>query len=129
MKAVFLRALEADDKASALRAAIHEPAAALGRGQRFDVDPACFAAVPRSPLAYWVSERLRGLFKALPPFESDGRTLSFGASTKNDFRFVRSSFEVPLAVAAGSLSDTGRRPWVPLAKEAGSRRSTRTYIW
>jgi hypothetical protein len=42
MKTVFLRALEASDKAEALRAAIRAPAVARGR-QHFEVDPAGFA--------------------------------------------------------------------------------------
>ena len=37
MKTIFLRALEADDKAEVLRIAIREPAASLGK-TRFDVD-------------------------------------------------------------------------------------------
>ena len=41
MKTVFLRAVEADDKAAALRTAITDPAAALGR-IRFDVDTESF---------------------------------------------------------------------------------------
>ena len=53
MKTVFLRALEADDKAATLRAAIREPAAARGK-QFFEVATGSFAAIPRSPFAYWV---------------------------------------------------------------------------
>src|SRR3954451_12089482 len=45
-KTVFLRALEADDKAAALLTAIREPEAAQGR-QYFELDAARFAAVPR----------------------------------------------------------------------------------
>ena len=59
MTTVFLRALEADDKAAALREAIRAPVGAEGR-TRFEVDAAAFASVPRSPFAYWVSERVRG---------------------------------------------------------------------
>jgi hypothetical protein len=93
MKTVFLRVLEADDKAAALRAAIREPAAALGR-QRFTVNAASFSAVPRSPFAYWVSDNLRQLFKALPPFEAEGRTAKQGLATGNDPRFLRVWWEV-----------------------------------
>ena len=72
MKTIFLRVIEAEDKAAALLAAVREPERARGR-QRFNVDPASFASVPRSPFAYWVSDRLRGLFKELSPFEAEGR--------------------------------------------------------
>jgi hypothetical protein len=107
MKTIFLRALEADDKAAALRAAIREPALACGR-QRFEVDTANFAAVPRSPFAYWVSERLRLLFRGLPAFEAEGRAAKQGLATADDFRFVRSSW-------AMSPWRVGER-WFPFAK-------------
>ena len=94
MKTVFLRALEATDKEPVLRTAIREPRAALGK-QRFEVDTASFASMPRSPFAYWVSERLRRLFQELPPCETDGRTAKQGLATADDFRFVRSWWEVP----------------------------------
>jgi hypothetical protein len=72
MKTIFLRVLEADDKAAALRKAIRQSESAPG-AQRFEVDAATFATVPRSPFVYWVSEKLRRLFKDLPPFEAAGR--------------------------------------------------------
>ena len=77
MKTIFLRVLEADDKAAALRAAIREPGRQLGR-QRFEVDAASFTAVPRSPFAYWVSEDFGSSSRRLPPFEADGRTAEAG---------------------------------------------------
>ena len=88
VKTVFLRALQAEDKATALRAAIREPELARGR-QRFEVEPATFEAVPRSPFAYWVSDQLRQLFKELPRFEGDGRTAKQGLATADDFRWLR----------------------------------------
>jgi hypothetical protein len=111
MKTIFLRALEADDKAAALRAAILLPEAARGR-QRFDVDTESFRAVPRSPFAYWVSERLRHLFKELPPFESEGREAQRALSTNNDFRYLRLCWE-RLADEAFSRPASG---WLPFAK-------------
>jgi hypothetical protein len=107
MRTVFLRALEAEDKAMALREAIRNPAAAQGQ-LRFEVDPARFASVPRSPFAYWVSERLRQLFTKLPPFEVEGRTAKVGLATADDFRFVRAWWAVPHAAV--------HRRWFPFAK-------------
>jgi len=72
MKTVFFRILEADDKAASLREVIAHPEAARGI-QRFEVDVASFAAVPRSPFAYWLSEPLRRLFVEVPSFEASGR--------------------------------------------------------
>jgi hypothetical protein len=107
MKTVFLRALEATDKESALRAAIREPEAALEK-QRFEVDTKSFAAISRSPFAYWVSERIRRLFKGLPLFEVEGRTARQGLASADDFRFVRSWWEV--------LPQQIRERWFPFAK-------------
>lgn len=91
MKAVFLRALDASDKAWTLLNAITAPEA---RGSsRFDVDPSQFGSVPGSPFVYWVSERVRRLFTELPQFEGDGRTVKQGLVTTDDFRFGRAWWE------------------------------------
>ena len=108
MKTVFLRALEADDKAATLRAAIREPAAARGK-QFFEVATGSFAAIPRSPFAYWVSERLRRLFTKLPHFEADGRTARGGMKTQADERFLRATWEC-------RADSRHARAWVPLCK-------------
>jgi hypothetical protein len=107
MKTVFLRALEAEDKASALRAAIREPEAARGH-QWFEVDPAEFAKVPGSPFAYNVSRRLREVFAQLPPFEGEDRTAKQGLVTGDDFRFVRAWWAVTPSQPNGR--------WFPFAK-------------
>jgi hypothetical protein len=86
----FLRLLHEDDKATALEKTI--------AGERndlfFEVDPDQFAIVPGSTFAYWVSDRVRRLFKELPPFEGEGRTVKQGLSTADDFRFIRCWWEV-----------------------------------
>ena len=63
MKAVFLRLLDADDKAATLRAAIMEPASA--RHRRCEVDPASFVALPLSSFAYSSIASLT--FTSVPP--------------------------------------------------------------
>jgi hypothetical protein len=107
MKTVFLRVHDADDKATALLAAIREPHAALGK-QRFEADLTTFANVPRSPFAYWVSDGLRRLFLERQPFEAPslGRIARRGAGTNDDFRFLRLWFEV----------GASEQRWVPHAK-------------
>lgn len=94
MKTVFLRVLDAEDKAVALRHAISQPDTVRGR-RFFEVNVADFAALPKSPFAYWVSERVRHLFIELSPFQNDGRVAAVGASTKDDGRFLRTAWEVP----------------------------------
>ncbi|MGR9079509.1 hypothetical protein ACU8L5_25340 (plasmid) [Rhizobium leguminosarum] len=107
MKTVFLRALEADDKAEALLAAIRDPAAAHGK-QRFEVETRSFAAVPRSPFAYWMGERLCQLFTDFPALETNGRAARQGGVNGDDFRWLRLWIETPLK------GDRGR--FVPIAK-------------
>lgn len=104
---IFIRATEATDKAQAIRQAIQQPAEAMGL-TRFVVDPQEFAAIPRTPFAYWVSDRVRRMFVELPPFEGEGRTTRVGLQTSDDFRFVRLWTEV----AADKLESR----WYPFAK-------------
>jgi len=91
MKATFLRVIEAEDKAQALKQAVANPHS----GHRFELDPRNFRAVPRAPFAYWASDRLRAIFRELPRFEGEGRTAKQGLATADDFRFVRLWMEVP----------------------------------
>jgi hypothetical protein len=106
MKTIFLRALEAKDKANALRTSIQDYTSPE-RASRFDVDTASFAAVPRSPFAYWVSERIRNLFRSMPAFAADGRIAVSGGKTLDDFRWIRGSWEVIPKVSSS---------WVGFAK-------------
>src|SRR5882672_6222019 len=100
MKTVFLRVLEAEDKAVALLAAIQQPDR-LCDGQRFELDPRDFRSVPLSPFAYWVKPAIRGLFAKFEPFELGDRTAKQGLVTGDDFRLVRLWGEVPFG-AIGS---------------------------
>ncbi len=93
MNTIFVRVLDAEDKAKALLNAVHAPVSTRGR-QRFDVDPASFASVPRSPFAYWVSDRFRRLFTQIPSFEAEGRTAKVGLQSSDDFRFLKLWWEV-----------------------------------
>jgi len=108
VRTVFIRALENDDKAAAMNAAIHDSDVAHGK-VRFELDPATFEAVPRSPFAYWVSDRVRRLFSECQPFEGDGRIARGGMKTQADERFLRATWEcLPRARMSGT--------WVPLCK-------------
>ncbi|MER8887391.1 hypothetical protein [Mesorhizobium sp. M0816] len=114
MKTIFLRALEAEDKAATLIASIRNPEATLGR-QRFEVKMASFGLLPRSPFAYWVSDNLRQLFQRLPPFEAEGRTVRQGLATADDFRFLREWWELKAAVPR-----LMEERWFPFAKGGAS---------
>jgi hypothetical protein len=107
MKTMFLRVLEADDKAAALLMSVREPQLANLR-KRFEVDSRTFGSVPGSPFAYWVSERVRSIFSALPSFADAGFEAWVGLQTNYDFRWLRLSWECPFS----GLVDS----WVPFAK-------------
>ena len=109
MKTVFLRAVEADDKAAALRTAITDPAAALER-IRFDVDTESFELVPGAPFSYWVSEKIRRLFVDLQPLESSGTVARRTNGTTDDGRWIRAAWEVPFHSERDDWS------WVPHLK-------------
>lgn len=53
-----------------------------------------FQKVPSSPFAYWVSSKIRNLFRKLSNAEGSGHDITLGLSTKNDNRFVRMWWEV-----------------------------------
>lgn len=115
---LFIRLLNQNDKEEALARRI----AALRGGSADDdvyaVNPESFRQVPNTPFCYWVSERIRRLFKELPPFESEGRTVKQGLATADDFRFVRAWWEVPaerildgMRYAVGGRQRDGEEKW------------------
>lgn len=121
---LFIRLLHHEDKGAALAGRI----AALREGGAADdvyaVDPESFRQVPNTPFCYWVSERIRRLFKELPPFESEGRTVKQGLATADDFRFVRAWWEVP----AERILDGGRWSVVSGQEKTGEQKWTEERI-
>ncbi len=105
---IFIRLLGSEDKAAELAGAIIAQRAGESAAVVFDVAPASFEQVPGSPFAYWVSEGVRSLFRSLPLFEGEGRTVKQGLATADDFRFVRAWWEVPVGAV--------RQRWFPFAK-------------
>lgn len=104
----FLRLLSEEDKSVALLTACQ----ALRQGgvdyRNFEIAPESFDAVPGKPFAYWVSDGIREIFKRLPRFEGDGRTVRVGLQTSDDFRFLRDWWEVDC--------DEITQKWRPFAK-------------
>jgi hypothetical protein len=109
---IFLRVLEAQDKATALLKAVSDPERARGR-EWFMVQTEVFATVAGSPFAYWTPESVRRAFVNFRPFEGEGRTVKHGAATLDDFRYVRVWWEYH--------PTTLRDAWIPFVK--GGRRS------
>ena len=75
---LFLRLLNERDKASALQSAISATWEGKTDTRVFQVEPEDFRKVLGAPFAYWVSEKVREIFKRLPAFESAGRTVRSG---------------------------------------------------
>jgi hypothetical protein len=111
---MFIRLLDAsvDEKAAALKAAVEalrDGAAPAGNPYHvFECSSPQVAQVPGSPFAYWVSEAVRSLFVKLDRFEADTRTVKQGLATADDFRFVRTWWEV----APKGMGEQ----WFPFAK-------------
>ncbi|CAN5421028.1 hypothetical protein BH09VER1_BH09VER1_29580 [soil metagenome] len=103
---VCLSALRDDKKADTLLDAIHSPT----NSRRFLCYPNSFSLIPGAPFAYWVSDKIRNIFRQLPAFDRDGRTVKQGLATADDFRFMRAWCEVPACE-----TQPGRR-WPLVAK-------------
>ena len=75
------------------------------------------AAIPGSPVSYWMSDSIRQLFHDLKPLEGHGAIVRQGLASGDDFQFVRAFWEVNPAHIGHSIEETltGRR-WVPFAK-------------
>ena len=108
MTTVFLRAIEAEDKAVALREAIRDPSAAQ-ETTRFECDVSVFAVVPGSPFTYWLPRSIRHLFKSLDALESKGRLNRVGLQTSDNYRFLR----------LGRISSSTLVVYIPYAKGGG----------
>jgi len=108
---LFIRLLQHGDKGAALAERIEALREGRADGDVYAVDPESFRQVPNTPFCYWVSERIRRLFKELPPFEGEGRTVKQGLATADDFRFVRAWWEVPAEriLDGGRYAEGGRR--------------------
>lgn len=85
-------------------------------GLTFWADVRQFGSIPGSPIAYWAGARLLAPFATFKPFQGDGRDASFGASTKDDARFLRLWFEIPAASIRRSRPDGASDAWVAFAK-------------
>ena len=95
MKALFFRLLEqSEGKAGALQSLVASRQGEVARNV-FELDPATFGQVPRSPFAYWASAAVRRKFIELDPFASEGRVACVGLQTSDNFRFLRLAWEVP----------------------------------
>lgn len=116
-QAVFIRLLADSEKSEPLREAIGELRIGCIEQRVHLMESSGFRKVPGAPFAYWVSEALLETFDRFPRFDNEHRAAHIGASTKNDFRYLRCWWETSLPKSGRSREDTidGKR-WVPFAK-------------
>ena len=116
---LFLRLLEADDKAAALREAVQAVRSDQPDARVFDVEPEGFRQVPGAAFAYWVSDRVLFSFVEFSAFAAEGRSAVSGGKTLDDFRWIRASWEFDV---------TNRDHWKGFAKGAPIRRNMQISI-
>lgn len=86
---LFIRAVAAEDKASAMQRAISgDPS------DRFTPDLSQFKELPGTPFAYWIGAGVRAAFQRFPTVEGSGRAVRQGLATSDDFRFLRAQWEI-----------------------------------
>ena len=113
----FIRLLKDPDRANGLSAAISANRTGADDRRVFAVRPSDFDAIPRAPVAYWMSPSIRRLFTDLPQLEGSAAEARQGLATGDDFRFVRTFWEIDPKHIARTADETleGRR-WSPFAK-------------
>lgn len=83
----------------------------------FTADDVEFSTIPGSPFAYWVGPEIRRIFQEFPPLEGEIAAVKQGLATADDFRFVRTWWEVCPGQIGFSAEDTEvGRGWVHFAK-------------
>lgn len=109
---VCVRALTETDKGAAIAEAIGNSADT----RKFVCDPGQFRRVPGNPFAYWASPRAVKAFTTLPALKDAGFEAWVGLQTNEDFRWLRTWWEVNerLSPAADNQGET--RCWLPFAK-------------
>src|SRR5262249_4938125 len=84
----------------------------------FVCSPTHFFHIPGCTFAYWASPKIVALFDSLPKVQANGREAVIGASTKDDFRFLRLAWEAPnisrASIDLDHLVKSG--VWIPFAK-------------
>jgi type II restriction/modification system DNA methylase subunit YeeA len=84
-----------------------------------------FKKIPGSPIAYWVSDRVRNIYESFPPLKDVAPTRQ-GLATGDNDRFLRYWFEVDLdsinVGSAANISNSRKPRWFPCNKGGEFRR-------
>lgn len=91
---IFFRLMDVDNKEDSLKSSIYKLSNAEVNKQTHNVNPEEFLTVPGAPFAYWVSTAVRKSFEQFESTESETRTARQGLATSDDFRFIRTSWEI-----------------------------------
>lgn len=89
----FLRLLNEDNKADCLQLICANFRQGKSDSRIYEAQAEDFNVIPGRPFAYWVSQAVRDLFVKFDSFEATGGSAWIGASTKDDFRFLRLFWE------------------------------------
>ncbi|MCK4269453.1 MAG: hypothetical protein KAW93_03140, partial [Methanogenium sp.] len=90
----FIRMLQEKDKGDGLKITIKDLTIGADKSIIFTVDPEFFLQIPNSPFAYWVSNCLCQKFEEFSQFEQNYGEVRMGLGTRDDFRFIRLSWEI-----------------------------------
>jgi hypothetical protein len=116
-RATFVRLLKQTDRPKALAQAIQQERAGKHSPLVYRIPLAELETIPGAPLAYWVAPGIRRLFHDLPPLEGHGAEVRQGLATADDFRFVRTLWEVdPRKIGRSRDESRKGKRWVPFAK-------------
>jgi len=111
---VCVRALDAKEKGDLVREAVIRQHSA----HVYICEPGSFSSIRGSPFSYWVGDNTRAKLFGLTPVEAEGREVAIGASTKDDFRFLRLLWELlpehKAQIGGDRLVSSGT--WIPIAK-------------
>lgn len=116
-KGSFVRLLKETDRPSALVEVVKKYRSEHDDSRVFKIDLATLEAIPGAPVAYWMDDSIRRLFRDFPQLEGTGSDVRQGLATGDDFQFVRAFWEVD-PERIGYSDDQTRRGvrWVPFAK-------------
>ena len=91
--ALFFRLIGKDSQEVALRESSSALRDSGNHEDVFEIDPKDFRFIPGMPFAYWTGPGVRSAFRKHESVKSRGVTVASGASSKDDQRFLRLSWE------------------------------------
>lgn len=123
---IFIRLVEGSSEAEKVEALRRILADCYPLSGYYLVSADDFKAIPGSPIAYWLSEKIRTAFKEYPALETRSRS-AIGMITGRNATYVRqwweiSSDQMVSGAASRSAAKASGRKWFPYAKGGEFRR-------